>query len=76
MGILDKLATDGTTLNPNGLNTPPTPVGATGQSKLHNEYSINGRPNQPLKPTPSVLDLNGEIPSNNYKNNSPEGASF
>tara|TARA_Y100000034_G_scaffold123944_1_gene171458 strand:- start:427 stop:657 length:231 start_codon:yes stop_codon:yes gene_type:complete len=76
MEILDKLTVDGTTLNPNGINTPPIPVGATDQSKLHDQYSINGVPNQPNKPTPSVLDLNGQVPTNNYRDNTPEGASF
>jgi hypothetical protein len=27
-------------------------------SKLHNTYSINGNPNIPNKPTPSILDEN------------------
>tara|TARA_Y100000034_G_C6687119_1_gene302379 strand:+ start:310 stop:618 length:309 start_codon:yes stop_codon:yes gene_type:complete len=71
MGLLNKLTTTGTTLNPNGVNTPPIPVGATDQSKLQYEYSINGMPNIPfngyfthyaIKPSPSVLDLNGVNP--------------
>ena len=76
MGILDKLTTAGTTFNPNGINTPPTPVGATDVSKLHNQYSINGVPSQVGKPSPSILDLDGQVPVNNYRNNTPEGASF
>jgi|694.fasta_scaffold82954_2 hypothetical protein len=45
-------------------------------SKLHNEYSLNGKPFLIFKPKPSKLDLNGETPSNNYRNNTPEGRSF
>ena len=77
MGLLDKLTIwAGSTLSRGNGTTPTTPVGATAQSKLHDEYSINGIPNQPSKPTPSILDLNGVTPSNNYKDNAPEGASF
>ena len=76
MGILDKLTNAGTVFNPNGINTPTTPVGATDQSKLHDQYSINGNPNQVGKPSPSQLDLNGQVPANNYRDNAPEGASF
>ena len=77
MGLLDKLTIGaGSTLSRGNGTTPTTPVGATAQSKLHDEYSINGIPNQPSKPTPSILDLNGRTPSNNYKDNAPEGASF
>jgi hypothetical protein len=45
-------------------------------SKLHNEYSLNGKPRLKNKPAPSILDLNGKIPSNNYRNNAPEGRTF
>jgi hypothetical protein len=76
MGLLDKLTTTGTPLNPNGVNTPSTPVGATDASKLHDQYSINGVPFQAGKPSPSQLDLDGLTPSNNYRANTPEGASF
>ena len=78
MGIVDKLNNNGTVYNSgvNSNSTPSIPVGATNLSKLHFEYSINGLPNQPNKPTPSILDLNGIIPSNNYRNNTPEGATF
>jgi len=76
MGLLDKLTTTGTPFNPNGVNTPSTPVGATDASKLHDQYSINGVPAQSGKPSPSTLDLNGQVPSNNYRDNTPEGASF
>ena len=50
--------------------------GSTDASKLHDEYSVNGVPNVTEKPEPSTLDLNGVVPSNNYKDNLPEGASI
>ena len=77
MGLLNKL-----TINPGSLlsqgngTTPSIPVGATDQSKLQDTYSINGIPNIPNKPSPSSLDLDGQIPFNNYRDNTPEGASF
>jgi hypothetical protein len=79
MGLLDKLtATTGTgsPLSRGNGSTPATPVGATAQSKLQFTYSINGIPNVPNKPQPSTLDLDGVVPANNYRDNSPEGASF
>ena len=36
---------------------------------------INGNPNIPNRPSPSVLDLNGVTPPT-YRDNAPEGASF
>ncbi len=77
MGLLDKLTqTPGSPLSQGDGSTPSTPVGATAQSKLQDTYSINGIPNVPNKPSPSVLDLDGQVPSTNYRDNSPEGASF
>ena len=77
MGLRNKLeAGAGSTFSRGNGVTPTTPVGATPQSKLHYEYSVNGDPYQPFKPTPSTLDLNGTTPSNNYRDNAPEGASF
>ena len=77
MGLLDKLTTGaGSVLSNGNGTTPTTPVGATKESKLHDEYSITGNPKQRKKPTPSILDLNGVIPANNYRDNAPEGASF
>jgi len=38
-------------------------------SKLHNEYSLNGNPNIDGKPTPSVLD---DFPITKYVDNKPE----
>jgi hypothetical protein len=77
MGLLDKLTTGvGSTLSNGNGSTPSIPVGATDQSKLQDTYSINGIPNVPNKPQPSVLDLDGVVPANNYRDNTPEGASF
>ena len=77
MGLLDKLtAGEGSPLSQGNGSTPSTPVGATDQSKLQDTYSINGIPNVPNKPQPSVLDLDGVVPANNYRDNTPEGASF
>ncbi len=77
MGLLNKLTVNpGSPLSQGNGSTPPTPVGATNQSKLQDTYSINGIPNVPNKPQPSVLDLDGVVPSNNYRDNTPEGASF
>jgi|TARA_B100000497_G_C7500400_1_gene305554 hypothetical protein len=45
-----------------GPQNPTTPIGATDQSKLHDQYSINGNPNVKNKPQPSTLDLNGISP--------------
>ena len=39
-------------------------------SKLHNEYSINGIPNVKGQPNPSVLDLDGIVPPK-YLDNKP-----
>ena len=44
------------------------------ESKLHNTYSLDGIPGLNGKPNPSTLDLNGRVPSNNYRDNSPAGA--
>jgi len=41
------------------------------QSTLHDQYSINGKPNLLKKPIPSVLDLNGVTPAK-YLDNLPE----
>lgn len=74
MALKDKLTTNGSVLsNLNG--TTPTIPNFKG-SKLHDTYSINDIPTIPGKPSPSELDLQGEIPSNNYRDNAPEGASF
>jgi hypothetical protein len=71
MGLRNKLTTQGSPLSKANGATPPTPVGSTAQSKLQDTYSINGIPNVPNKPSPSVLDLNGGTPSNQYRNTAP-----
>ena len=54
--------------------TPTKFADTASQSKLHYTYSINGQP--PINDRrPSNLDLDGQTPSNNYKNNAPEGQS-
>lgn len=72
-GLQSKLISQGSNLSKNnGAPNIPIPVGATDQSKLQNEYSINGIPNVPYngyftnyvnKPLPSELDLDGKVPS-------------
>ena len=42
-------------------------IGIKKLSKLHNEYSINGTPNIPGKPSPSDLDLGGVKPTSANK---------
>jgi hypothetical protein len=74
MAILDKLQTGGSVLS--NLNGGQATIPNFKDSKLHNTYSINGEPNVPKKPSPSELDLNGAVPSNNYRANAPEGRSF
>ena len=71
MGLKDKLTQQGSPLsNANGGNIP-IPVGATDQSKLHFDYSLNGSPNMRQKPSPSSLDLNGQKPANSYDQTAP-----
>tara|TARA_R110000737_G_scaffold254095_1_gene263449 strand:+ start:291 stop:506 length:216 start_codon:yes stop_codon:yes gene_type:complete len=71
MGLLNKLNSVGSSLSEfNGI-TPPTPEGATDQSKLHDQYSLNGIPTVPGSPSPSVLDLNGVTPPK-YTDNPPQ----
>jgi hypothetical protein len=73
-GLKDKLTSGaGSPLSRANGSTPSIPVGATDQSKLQDEYSINGNPNIPMngyfsmansiKPSPSNLDINGVNPS-------------
>lgn len=71
-GLKNKLTTGvGSPLSKANGATPPTPVGATDLSKLQYTYSINGIPNVPNKPQPSVLDLNGQKPSTSYDSTAP-----
>lgn len=73
MALIDKLK-NGSVLS--NLNGGPAEIPNFKASKLHDTYSINDIPVIPGKPAPSQLDLNGEVPSNNYRNNAPEGRSF
>jgi|TARA_Y100000114_G_scaffold43533_1_gene39013 hypothetical protein len=68
-----------TSFNQNGspfsnLNGGPANVPNFADSKLHDTYSINEIPALLGKPQPSVLDLQGEVPANNYRDNAPPGA--
>ena len=74
MALINKLQQQGSTYSSLNGSTPSIPDFAG--SELHKEYSINGDPNVPSKPSPSTLDLNGQKPSYNYRDNAPEGASF
>ena len=71
MGLQNKLTTQGSPLSKGNGGPIPTPVGATELSKLHDQYSIDGNPNIPNKPTPSTLDLDGLTPPR-YLDNLPE----
>ena len=73
MALLNKLTQQGSVYT--GLNGTTPPIEDKTQSKLHLEYSINGNPNIPNRPSPSVLDLNGVTPPT-YRDSAPEGASF
>jgi hypothetical protein len=74
MALIDKLQNQGSVLSNLNGSTPSIPDFKG--SQLHNTYSINNVPSIPGKPAPSQLDLNGEVPSTNYRDNSPEGRSF
>lgn len=71
MGLQNKLTTQGSPLSNSNGGPNSIPVGATELSKLHDQYSINGGPNVPNKPTPSTLDLDGVKPSYSYDQNAP-----
>lgn len=70
MGLKDKLAQNGSNLTQWNGSTPSTMPGSSKQSRLHDEYSINGNPNMGGKPNPSTLDLNGVTPPK-YTDNLP-----
>jgi hypothetical protein len=71
MGLLDKLTTGGSNLSEFDGQTPPITNQDTPQSVLHFAYSINGNPNLPGYPTPSLLDINGVTPPK-YSDNLPQ----
>jgi hypothetical protein len=76
MGLLDKLVNKDSNLTPFDGATPSTNPLATAQSKMHDSYSITGQNAgavnsdyqqyldgvNNLLPTPSQLDLGGQIP--------------
>jgi len=70
MSLKNKLTSGASNLTEFNGNTPNNMPGASSQSKLHDEYSLNGNPNLPLKPSPSQLDLNGVTPAK-YTDNLP-----
>lgn len=70
MGLLSKLTQQGSVLSGFNGSTPSTMPGANPQSKLHDQYSINGNPSLINKPSPSQLDLNGQTPPK-YTDNLP-----
>ena len=70
MSLKNKLTSGGTNLTAFNGATPSTMPGSSPQSKLHDEYSINGNPNILSKPSPSQLDLNGLTPPK-YTDNLP-----
>jgi len=74
MGLLDKLRQLGSLLS--NLNGGVASTQDFRGSKLHDEYSINNNPNIVDKPATSNLDLDGQTPSTNYRDNSPEGKTF
>lgn len=74
MALKNKLSSTGSPLS--NLNGGTAVVPNFALSKVHNEYSINGNPTVPGKPSPSKLDLDGRVPTYNYRNNTPEGRTF
>lgn len=83
MGLIDKLNLEGSLLQGSeGLGGIQPQKGATGQSKLHDKYSLNGTEfgdviNQlseydtrtsPLSPQPSNLNINGVNPTGPLRN--------
>lgn len=56
--------------------TPTGYIPTAKNSKLHNNYSINGNPTLNNKPSPSTLDLQAQVPAYNYRANAPENRTF
>ncbi len=69
MGLQNKLINGGSVYTQYNGTTPP--IEDKSLSKLHYEYSLNGKPNLLGEPNPSALDLNGQTPAYNYKDNAP-----
>jgi hypothetical protein len=74
MSILNTLTSKGSVLS--NLNGAEGAQPNFAQSKLHDEYSVNGSPFVRFSPEPSTLSLKGVNPPNTYKDRSPEGRSF
>ncbi len=74
MSILNSFTSNGSILS--NLNGQQGPQPDFAQSKLHDEYSINGDPFVKQQPSPSTLSLKGITPPGAYKDNAPEGRSF
>lgn len=62
MSLLDKLTKQGSTLSKYDGTNPPKAEAGLRDSKLHNEYSVNGTPHLESKPAPSELDWDGKTP--------------
>jgi hypothetical protein len=73
MDLINKLKTQGSPLSNFGANFV---IPNFKDSRIHYTYSINGKPYKQGLPFPSILDLNGNIPKNNYRDNCPEGLTF
>ena len=76
MSILDKLPDSQLGL---GGQKPITLKGSLPNSKTHVNFlgqTINDRTELRRRAGQSKLDLDGTIPSNNYKDNAPEGSRF
>lgn len=70
MGILQSFQSKGSILSSLDGKTPSTLN--LKDSKLHNTYSLDGKPNiAGVKQTPSVLDLDGKTPKK-YIDNLPK----
>lgn len=76
MGLLNKLENNGSVYSK--LNGTDPVIEDKKQSKLHNEYSINGQPEVKGVPSPSGYDLNGMPPTspNRDGNYTPINNSF
>jgi hypothetical protein len=70
MALIDKLTKGGSVYSEFDGATPKASINDLKTSKTHFEYSINGNPNLPGKPAPSLFDLDGKTPSK-YLDNLP-----
>lgn len=70
MGLFDLLKLGKSKLGYSGV-TPPVWPGDLKNSKLHDQYSLNGKPNVGVDESPSQLDINGKTPKQ-YLDNLPK----